>query len=296
LLRSSLSLSRCHPSVNSCPPHAPPSPRALPGLGVQSNLPPRPSAKTAPPLPVTSFNYTVSSRHHILAAYRRVYDSRHLPADCQEPGSAPEPCARQWSTSYLLPLYTAQYISQLLIYTPQFCVEPLPSSLSTTLPAVADERRRTCSTVPAAVGRHLLRRRRSAANPPAAVDGTDQRTDSRPLHRDPGGHTTRTASIIMWVLYALPSKAEVSLVTRLGAVLTFPQPFCRGRGVALTGNPLRGGGIPGAPPETEDRPWLDGLSRLSRLHRISCETRNAHAGNKKSYKSLEAAAELATYH
>jgi len=26
-----------------------------------------------------------------MAAYRRVYDSRHLPADCQEPGSAPEP-------------------------------------------------------------------------------------------------------------------------------------------------------------------------------------------------------------
>jgi len=27
-------------------------------------------------------------------AYRRVYDSRHLQADCQEPGSAPEPHAR----------------------------------------------------------------------------------------------------------------------------------------------------------------------------------------------------------
>ena len=25
-----------------------------------------------------------------MAAYRRVYDSRHLPADCQEPGSASE--------------------------------------------------------------------------------------------------------------------------------------------------------------------------------------------------------------
>jgi len=29
----------------------------------------------------------------IMAAYRRVYDSRHLQADCQEPGSAPEPYA-----------------------------------------------------------------------------------------------------------------------------------------------------------------------------------------------------------
>ena len=29
-----------------------------------------------------------------MAAYRRVYDSRNLQADCQEPGSAPEPYAR----------------------------------------------------------------------------------------------------------------------------------------------------------------------------------------------------------
>ena len=36
-----------------------------------------------------------------MAAYRRVYDSRHLQADCQEPGSAPEPYARQSSTGYL---------------------------------------------------------------------------------------------------------------------------------------------------------------------------------------------------
>jgi len=30
----------------------------------------------------------------VMAAYRRVYDSRHLQADGQEPGSAPEPYAR----------------------------------------------------------------------------------------------------------------------------------------------------------------------------------------------------------
>ena len=36
-----------------------------------------------------------------MAAYRRVYDSRHLQVDCQERGSAPEPYARQSSTSYL---------------------------------------------------------------------------------------------------------------------------------------------------------------------------------------------------
>ena len=37
-----------------------------------------------------------------MAAYRRFYDSRHLQADCQEPGSAPEPYARQLSMGYLL--------------------------------------------------------------------------------------------------------------------------------------------------------------------------------------------------
>ena len=33
----------------------------------------------------------------VMAAYRRIYDSGHLQADCQEPGSAPEPYARQLS-------------------------------------------------------------------------------------------------------------------------------------------------------------------------------------------------------
>jgi len=36
-----------------------------------------------------------------MAAYRRIYDSRHLQADCQELGSAPEPYARQSSMAYL---------------------------------------------------------------------------------------------------------------------------------------------------------------------------------------------------
>ena len=36
-----------------------------------------------------------------MAAYRRVYDSRHLQADCQEPGSVPEPHAPQSSMGYL---------------------------------------------------------------------------------------------------------------------------------------------------------------------------------------------------
>ena len=36
-----------------------------------------------------------------MAAYRRVYDSRHLQADCQEPELVPEPYARYsqvWAT------------------------------------------------------------------------------------------------------------------------------------------------------------------------------------------------------
>jgi len=38
-----------------------------------------------------------------MAAYRRVYDSRHLQTDCQEPGSAPEPSLgkRVWATFFL---------------------------------------------------------------------------------------------------------------------------------------------------------------------------------------------------
>ena len=36
-----------------------------------------------------------------MAAYRRVYNSRHLQADCQEPGSAPEPYAQQSIMGYL---------------------------------------------------------------------------------------------------------------------------------------------------------------------------------------------------
>ena len=36
-----------------------------------------------------------------MAAYRRVYDSRYLQADCKELGSAPEPYAGQSSTGCL---------------------------------------------------------------------------------------------------------------------------------------------------------------------------------------------------
>ena len=49
-----------------------------------------------------------------MAAYLRVYDSRHLQADYQEPGSAPEPYARQSSTGigYLNLFYLTSNIWQ----------------------------------------------------------------------------------------------------------------------------------------------------------------------------------------
>jgi len=47
-----------------------------------------------------------------MAAYRRVYDSRHLQADCQEPGSASEPYAWQSSMGYLfLPFLVSGYFA-----------------------------------------------------------------------------------------------------------------------------------------------------------------------------------------
>jgi len=44
-----------------------------------------------------------------MAAYRRVYDSRHLQADCQEPGLARKPYARQSSLSSLYFLNVVYY-------------------------------------------------------------------------------------------------------------------------------------------------------------------------------------------
>jgi len=48
-----------------------------------------------------------------MAAYRWVYDSRHLQADFQEPGSVPEPYARQLSMGYIY-LFTGRQAIGLL--------------------------------------------------------------------------------------------------------------------------------------------------------------------------------------
>jgi len=43
-----------------------------------------------------------------MADYRRVYDSRHLQADCREPGSAPE--THRSAIEYGLPLYRSHTV------------------------------------------------------------------------------------------------------------------------------------------------------------------------------------------
>ena len=70
-----------------------------------------------------------------MTTYQLVYDSRHLQADCQEPGSAPEPYDRQSSTGYLyLLLFCAQYI--IVVSTLSFSFPfPFPSSIHSPLPS-----------------------------------------------------------------------------------------------------------------------------------------------------------------
>ena len=50
----------------------------------------------------------------VTAAYRRVYGSRHLQADCQEPGSALEPRTRQLSMGYLYVVYCMRFVKVLI--------------------------------------------------------------------------------------------------------------------------------------------------------------------------------------
>jgi len=64
-----------------------------------------------------------------MAAYRRVNDSCHLQADCQKPGTAPEPYARYFGMGYLFnyPLITlCNRFRQLVLQFPVtfLCVVP----------------------------------------------------------------------------------------------------------------------------------------------------------------------------
>ena len=55
-----------------------------------------------------------------MAAYHWVYDSRHLQADCQEPGSSLEPYARQSSMGYLY-LYLNSFVIVIFKHACQHC-------------------------------------------------------------------------------------------------------------------------------------------------------------------------------
>jgi len=78
-----------------------------------------------------------------MAAYHQVYGSRHLQADCQEPGLAPEPYARQSSMGYLyLLVYAVEVVGEscACIYTDcrlywewMTFMRPLMSTFSTSL-------------------------------------------------------------------------------------------------------------------------------------------------------------------
>ena len=71
-----------------------------------------------------------------MAAYRRVYDSRHLQADCQEPGSAPEPYVRLSSMDNLY-LFTGNKLAS----ASHCCVRKLQSTLLTLFRRLLDTSR-----------------------------------------------------------------------------------------------------------------------------------------------------------
>ena len=54
-----------------------------------------------------------------MAAYRRVYDSRHLQADCQEQGPPPEPYARQSNRLWTTFALTLRKGDEQPVYTPR---------------------------------------------------------------------------------------------------------------------------------------------------------------------------------
>ena len=80
-----------------------------------------------------------------MAAYRRVYDSRHPQADCQGPGSAAEPYAQQSSMGYLY-LQAWLYIERVTsgVDAVLRCCWVVPGSLDASLSA-SSCRRRCCS-------------------------------------------------------------------------------------------------------------------------------------------------------
>ena len=90
----------------------------------------------------------------VTAAFRRVYDSRHLQADCPEPGSAPEPYARQSSMGYLYLFYRLHL--------------PSPFITITEREQVSIQRARVPSTTSAAATRFLVDGWKQTKNPASA--------------------------------------------------------------------------------------------------------------------------------
>ena len=68
-----------------------------------------------------------------MAAYRRVYDSRHLQADCQEPGSAPEPYARATSMGYL-------YLLQFYLSQTEHCTKNINHEITSFIGGIKQKR------------------------------------------------------------------------------------------------------------------------------------------------------------
>ena len=81
-----------------------------------------------------------------MAAYRRVHDSRHLQADCQESGSAPEPYVRiEYGRPFQCQLNRRPIAIQLRLYRPWgssmstllLAHDTLPTSSREVTPAIA---------------------------------------------------------------------------------------------------------------------------------------------------------------
>jgi len=107
-----------------------------------------------------------------MAAYRLVYDSRHLQADCQEPGSAPEPYVRQSSMGYL---YLYLYLGRSLLST----IALLFVVQSTRVSAAAVARGRS----PSRRGRRSRRSRLHASRPsPASINNRETSSPSTSVH------------------------------------------------------------------------------------------------------------------
>ena len=122
----------------------------------------------------------------VMAAYHRVYDSRHLQADCQEPRSAPEPYTRQSSMDTFTFLSNTGHLTSVIQ-----CITSLCSADYMTLLPFADECHAVCIMLlqwlaAAAINRCLLLAVPTAANPPqrhAAVNRWDRQTDRRTMYQ-----------------------------------------------------------------------------------------------------------------